>query len=1103
MATDPKIRYDIQANAQGAQGVEQLAGELERLDASIDPALASRAQLLSAELRKLGDQQAAVERFIALKRETEGARQALTAAQGAAQQFGRELASVEAPTRAQAGQLQKLRDAVRSAKDAYSQQASTLQAARSALTQAGIDTTQLASAQRTLATQSDDLARRGQNIVRAYQAQGTAATESATTQAAAHRRIGDGVRTVADQLETLRNLSIAGLVGGQTAQLLQSVTETADAYQNLSSRIRLVTGDGAAFEGAMQGVYEVATRTNSTLEGTGTLFTRIAQAGREIGLGQQQALALTETINQAVQISGASAQASDAAITQLIQGLQSGVLRGEEFNSVMEQAPRLAQALAIGLGVTTGQLRNLAQQGQLTSTTVIRALQSQSATLQAEFGQLPATVGRAITNLQTEWLRFIGTLDQSSGATSVIAQGINTLASNLDTVARLAGIAGAALTANLAVRGAQALRAFAVEAAAAAGATNLLSASISKIPAVINITVAAVGFEVGFQIGQMLHDNSELARKLGVGLVAFFELTVSHLQGLKETATAIFTDDTVAQATERYRQRAEQILSTSREMWRDAEQAPSKVAAAADAAAQSSQTMAMAATGAATQIAQAGTTAAAGVGAVAKAAETAQGAIAALAQASGIQLPLVGATVRQQAQAMAELANQSSEVAARLKTELPEALTKLSGPELDQFRSAFIGALQGAGDQAQLLQTVLVATGRRAAEALGVDVVRASSTVSQEFSRANDSLSVLVRSLDVLKRSGVDTATVLRDALAKMVDGARNQAELDTLRQRIEALGKAGQLSRPQLEELFDSIRRKADEAKQGVNTLDEAMRVFGLQSRSDMQKVADTFGQAWNRIRHESTLTLSQKQEAFRRYADAAIAANGGVVTSELRAQAEMLKLKLGAEAAGQGITTAMGPAQQALDAVTVSAERAAAAARGAAEAGRIGSGFSEAKSHTNGSVTYDQNDALFSLQNKARAGTLSAADLAVAQAALQAATANLEQMQANQDVFSLEGQRSVEEAYRQARQLFERVQNLSRGGNGGGRGKGGGLSGAGGNTPTLGGGQSGAGGLRRTVTIQINGKSTPVGVASDEDADALTHVLRQIQSAAGRSSA
>jgi tape measure domain-containing protein len=95
-----------------------------------------------------------------------------------------------------------------------------------------------------------------------------------------------------------------------------------------------------------------------------------------------------------VQLSGASASASDAAITQLIQGLQSGVLRGEEFNSVMEQAPRLAQALAAGLGVTTGQLRAMAQAGELTAKTVITSLQSQSAALQDEFTSFARTDGK-------------------------------------------------------------------------------------------------------------------------------------------------------------------------------------------------------------------------------------------------------------------------------------------------------------------------------------------------------------------------------------------------------------------------------------------------------------------------------------------------------------------------------------------------------------------------------------------------------------------------------------------------------------------------------------------------------------------------------------
>jgi tape measure domain-containing protein len=125
--------------------------------------------------------------------------------------------------------------------------------------------------------------------------------------------------------------------------------------------MRLVVGEGDALASALNGVVGVATRTGSELESVGTLFSRLAQAGKDAGLGSQQAaqqaLSLTEAISQAIQIGGSSAQASEAAIQQLIQGLQSGVLRGEEFNSVMEQAPRLARALADGLGVTTGELR--------------------------------------------------------------------------------------------------------------------------------------------------------------------------------------------------------------------------------------------------------------------------------------------------------------------------------------------------------------------------------------------------------------------------------------------------------------------------------------------------------------------------------------------------------------------------------------------------------------------------------------------------------------------------------------------------------------------------------------------------------------------------
>jgi phage-related minor tail protein len=111
------------------------------------------------------------------------------------------------------------------------------------------------------------------------------------------------------------------------------------------------------------------------------------------------------------------------------------VLRGDEFNSVMEQAPRLAKALADGLGVTTGELRKMAEAGELSSETIVRALQGQARTLEQEFGKLPPTIGRAITDLQTQWQIWIGELDQSTGASATAAAAIEGLAKNFDFLA--------------------------------------------------------------------------------------------------------------------------------------------------------------------------------------------------------------------------------------------------------------------------------------------------------------------------------------------------------------------------------------------------------------------------------------------------------------------------------------------------------------------------------------------------------------------------------------------------------------------------------------------------------------------------------------------
>ena len=251
--------------------------------------------------------------------------------------------------------------------------------------------------------------------------------------------IRDGITSISTKLDAARTqlLSFLGVQGGLAGAA--QVLRIADDYRNLEGRIKLVVGEGQQLAYTMERVRDVALRTNGDLAETGNLFARITRVGKEAGLSAQdavaQALTLTQTVNQAIQLGGASAEASKAAVTQLIQGLQSGVLRGDEFNSVMEQAPRLAQALADGIGVTTGELRKMAEAGQLSSATVVSALQKQSAAVEQEFGKLPMTVGRAMQNLQTSFGQYIAQQDQAHNYSARTAEAIGLLSRNLGAVA--------------------------------------------------------------------------------------------------------------------------------------------------------------------------------------------------------------------------------------------------------------------------------------------------------------------------------------------------------------------------------------------------------------------------------------------------------------------------------------------------------------------------------------------------------------------------------------------------------------------------------------------------------------------------------------------
>ena len=313
-----------------------------------------------------------------------------------------------------------------------------LGSARDQMQAMGVSTTGLAQSEANLRTAVAQVRQEVQGMAPAYQAAASASSAATQTQAQNQRTLRDGMTSISTQLQQIQNIATVALGGGMVGGLIKDVAATADEFQNLQARVKLAIGEGDAFRTSWAGVTQVALKTNSALDETGTLFARIAKSSKDAGMSAQaaqaDALALTTTINQATQLSGASADASKAAITQLIQGLQSGVLRGEEFNSVMEQAPRLAQALADGLGVTTGELRKMAEQGALTTSTVTAALRGQADAIASEFDKLPPTVGRALQNLSTQWTLYVGAADKGLVSSANAAKIVSALANNLDLV---------------------------------------------------------------------------------------------------------------------------------------------------------------------------------------------------------------------------------------------------------------------------------------------------------------------------------------------------------------------------------------------------------------------------------------------------------------------------------------------------------------------------------------------------------------------------------------------------------------------------------------------------------------------------------------------
>ena len=234
------------------------------------------------------------------------------------------------------------------------------------------------------------------------------------------------------------NLFKAGIAGFGVNQL----KGFADGYTEIKNKLRLVESASISSSKGLSNVFDIALKTNQSINATSGVYQRFAQNAETLKISQAQIASLTETVSKAVAVSGASAGAADAALTQFGQALGSGILRGDEFNSVMEQTPALAKAIATGLGVTTGELRNMAKEGQLTMDVLVPALERAKESVDDQFNTRILTISAAFENLNTSTIKWIGELDKSTGASEAFAKAINEIANHLTIVASLAAGAG-------------------------------------------------------------------------------------------------------------------------------------------------------------------------------------------------------------------------------------------------------------------------------------------------------------------------------------------------------------------------------------------------------------------------------------------------------------------------------------------------------------------------------------------------------------------------------------------------------------------------------------------------------------------------------------
>ncbi|MGQ1539563.1 tape measure protein [Acinetobacter baumannii] len=360
-------------------------------------------------------------------------------------------------------------------------------------------------------------------------------------------RKGDFATKSMDAL-SVATRQLAGYMAGLVT--VSAAINRMDLYTGINNKLKLVTNNQEELNRAIADTFDIAQRSASSWGAVNDVYSKYMSNAKTLNLTQEQTAKLTEITSKAVAISGSNAESASAALFQYGQALDGGVLRAEEFNSLVDGAGGLLNAMAKGLGVTRGELRQMMLDGKLTGEVITKALLKAGDSVDELYGKTDKTISQSLGMLSNAITKFVGEAGKGSGTAQVLSGSIQTLAGNLDvlTSAMMVGGAywlgtyipaiyasGVAVAAKIKELAAQTVTQYAaIQAERAAAAQQVISTQ--AVVANTQATLAAIAAEKALEVQRLKSQISEKGR--AATLTRMAELKKIEAQVTRELAVA-------------------------------------------------------------------------------------------------------------------------------------------------------------------------------------------------------------------------------------------------------------------------------------------------------------------------------------------------------------------------------------------------------------------------------------------------------------------------------------------------------------------------------------------------------------------------------------